>query len=325
MKTAYLLVNFGGPRSLNEVEPFLKALLTDQDVVRSQMPKLMHQFLFQRVAKRRAQVVAKDYALIGGGSPIYEDTEAVAEKLKKRVLGPVVTFHRYLLETHEDSIQQLLELDCEEIKVFPLFPQFTYATTGSIARLLYQTLPKEVLVKLKWVKSYPTHPAYIELLQNKVRKFLESKNLSEEEIILLFSAHGIPKKFVEGGDLYEGEVRGTFEKVMQGFPRTLGRLCYQSKFGPGEWLRPYTIDLCERIAEWSQGREKVLFVPISFTSDHIETLFEVEHQYMPVIREQGFEPYRLPGFNRCNEWIEVIAKILEDTTPVSTNMLVRWG
>jgi ferrochelatase len=322
-KTALLLVNFGGPRALSEVEPFLKELLTDQDVVRTQMPKWLHRLLFQRVAKKRSVVISKDYELIGGKSPIYEDTEAVAEELRKRLDYKVITFHRYLGATHNQAIEEIENLECDEIIVFPMFPQFTYATTGSIARLFSDRLSNAALNKMRWIKSYPTHPAFVDLTAAMIRRFLDAKGLNDEETILLFSAHGVPQKFIESGDLYQAEVSASYDRVMRKFPKILGKLCYQSKFGPGEWLKPYTIDLCERVMQWHEGRLHVVFVPISFTSDHIETLFEIEYQYMTVIREQGLEPYRVPAFNRSEEWIEAIISIVSDFNPVTTQMLVR--
>lgn len=322
-KTGYLIINFGGPRTLEEIEPFLCALLTDKDVVRSNIPKPLHNFLFKRVARKRSAKIAIDYEEIGGGSPIYEDTEAIARALQIRLQAPVLTFHRYLPKTHAASLEAIKQLGCNEIRVFPMFPQFTYATTGSIARLFQKRLPLKIINKLRWVKSYPSHPAFIQTTQKLIREFLHLRNLAEEETVLLFSAHGLPNIFVEDGDPYEYECNLSFTKVMQAFPRTLGRLSFQSKFGPGEWLRPYTQDACEEIEMWNDGRKHVVFIPISFTSDHIETLFEMEKLYMPVIAQKGFTPHRLPAFNGCTEWLETIEAILQDFTPVSTRMLVR--
>lgn len=323
MKKKYLLVNFGGPRTLNEIEPFLKSLLLDQDVIRTGMPKILHRYIFQRVAKKRVETISKDYVLIGGGSPIYADTVALAEKLEKRLGEKVLTFHRYLPMTHKEFFVQIEALECDEIVVFPLFPQFTYATTGSIARLFEEKLSQKTLNKMRWIKSYPSHKAFVQLTQKEIRKFLSVNNLKDEETILLFSAHGVPKKFIETGDLYLTETQASFQKITEAFPKTLNRLCYQSKFGPDEWLKPYTVDLCETVTKWHQGRQNVLFVPISFTSDHIETLYEIEHQYMTIVKEQGLLSYRLPAFNGSDDWIEAIVEILSDFTPVTTSMLVR--
>lgn len=320
----YLIVNFGGPRTLLEVEPFLKALLTDQDVIKTGMPKFLHQYLFNRIAKKRVNKVAPDYEKIGGGSPIFGDTEWVAEKLQKKLEKPVLTFHRYLPATHAASLEAIEKLDVDEIHVFPCFPQFTYATTGSIARLFLQKLKPQTLNKLKWVKSYPSHPAFIQLFQNKLEFFLKDNQLCSEETIFLFSAHGLPQKYVDEGDLYLTECTSSFRKIMEKFPSVLGKLSFQSKFGPGEWLRPYTMDVCEKIMSWHEGRENIVFVPVTFTSDHLETLHEVESEYMTIIADQGLKPYRLSAFNRDEAWVEAIVEILQEFTPTHTSMLVNW-
>lgn len=320
----YLVVNFGGPRNLQEVEPFLKALLTDQDVVRTGMPQAVHNIFFRRVARKRAVQVVEQYREIGGGSPIYEDTEKVAKALSDRLHAPVVTFHRYLPLTHAETFKKLESLRVDEIHVFPMFPQFTYATTGSIAKLFYRSLSPSLLSKLRWVKSYPAHPAFVSLMQRRIRAFLSLYQIKEEEVVLLFSAHGVPRKFIETGDVYQAECNASFQAIMEGFPRALGKLAFQSKFGPGEWIRPYTIDVCEGILGWHEGREHVLFIPISFTSDHVETLFEIEKEYLPVVLDQGLKAYRLPAFNQGMDWVEVIETILKDSVSSNTPMLVRW-
>jgi len=320
---AYLLVNFGGPRTLQEIEPFLRSLLTDKDVVRTRLPQVFHNYLFGRVAKRRAGKIAQDYVKLGGGSPIWSDTEYLAAELRKKLHAPVLAFHRYLPSTHKNFLEEFHAMSSQEICVFPLFPQFTYATTGSVARFLEQHCSKKLIQKMRWVKSYPAHPAYVGAMQRTVRDFIDNRGLQEEEIFLIFSAHGLPKEFVQKGDLYEYECRLSYQAIIQAFPKTHSLLCYQSKFGRGEWLRPYTEDVCHEIVKKAQGRRYCVFVPISFTSDHIETLFEVEEQYMPIIIKHGLYPFRTPALNRRPDWIEAIVHILSDATPCTTSMLIR--
>jgi len=204
-----------------------------------------------------------------------------------------------------------------------MFPQFTYATTGSIARWFSKKLPRSVVNKMRWVKSYPAHPAFVEATQHIIRHFLEEQHLPEEETVLLFSAHGVPKKFIEQGDIYQSECEASYHAVMKAFPKSLGKLAYQSKFGRGEWVRPYTIDVCEKVKAWHEGRPNVVFVPISFTSDHIETLFEMETEYMPVIRDQGLNAYRVPAITLDPKWIQAIAAILQESNFCSNQMLIR--
>jgi ferrochelatase len=110
---------------------------------------------------------------------------------------------------------------------------------------------------------------------------------------------------------------------MRAFPSSLGRLCFQSKFGPGEWLRPYTNEACRQILDWHQGRENVVFIPISFTSDHIETLYEIEELYLPLIREKGLMAKRCPALNLDKDWIDSLQEISEHEPLIKNNQLVR--
>lgn len=320
----YVLVNFGGPRDLDEVESFLKTLLCDQDVVRTPFPQIIHNLLFKRIAKKRSQKVSRDYKEIGGCSPIYEDTQAVCAALQKVLKGPCLTFHRYLPKTHKAFISKIQQLNCiDEWVVFPFFPQFTYATTGSIARFFAKNLSQEICSKMRWIKSYPDHPRFLSVWKSLIQEEIKRYSLKENEVILLFSAHGIPHKFREQGDLYYDECQRTFRGIAKEFPKALCRLCFQSKFGPGAWLKPYTEDQCKIIKNWSRERRNVFFVPISFTSDHIETLFEIEKEYLPIIKENGLKAYRVPAMNRRQDWIEAILEIIHETLPVNTQMLIR--
>lgn len=318
-----LLVNFGGPRSLQEIPSFLEALLTDREVIRTRLPTLVHNWLFRRIARKRAKKIECDYEEIGGRSPIFEDTETLAKQLRCELQLPVHTFHRYLPATHEESFSQIEASKADEILVFPLFPQFSFATTGSIAKLFCKKLSKKRLNHLRWVKSYPAHQAYTKVLSKQIEEFLAAHNLSKDEVCLLFSAHGLPQKFVDEGDLYESEVRLSVEGVMEELPGIAYHLAFQSKFGPGEWLRPYTEEVCGEKSGWDGGCKKILMVPISFTSDHIETLFEIEKLYLPLLRKRGYEAWRLDAPGRREDWSKAVCSILEEGSYVSNCMLVR--
>jgi len=311
----YLLVNFGGPRNLEEVAPFLQALLCDRDVIRTRFPNFIHNFLFSRIARKRSVTVAEDYQEIGGCSPIYNDTENLAKALSEKLNAPVLTFHRYLPSTHKESLEKINAIP--NLTVIPLFPQFCYATTGSIARFF----STRVSSSLQWVKSYPAHPAFIRATERRIGQFLIEKNLDHKDTVLLFSAHGIPQTFIDLGDIYKTVSERSFTEVLKAFPKTLGKLCYQSKFGRGEWLRPYTNEVCEDALNWNKGRKNVVFIPISFTSDHIETLFEIEKLYLPVIQTKNLNAYRCPSLNLEPYWIEALAEIAQDTNLSSSQML----
>lgn len=322
--SSIILVNFGGPRSLQEVPAFLTTLLTDADVIRTPFPRFFEKWFFRRVALKRVGKICKDYELIGGKSPIFEDTEALAEELRTRTGLPVITFHRYLPATHADSLQKIRESNAEGFIVLPLYPQFSYATTGSIARFFQDNLEGEVLRKMRWIKSFPSNEKYVSAMQNCIRDFLNEQQIEESDAVLFFSAHGLPQKFVDEGDPYEQECNQSYEAIRRAFPKAHSLLAFQSKFGRGEWLRPYTNELCEVPETWTQGKKHVVFVPLSFTSDHIETLFEIEYQYLPVIREKGFKSYRCPALNRREDWIETLPQILVDTVFSNNSELIRF-
>lgn len=311
-----IIVNFGGPRSLEEIAPFLRTLLNDRDVIRGRLPNFLHRWLFTRVAHKRAKKIASDYEFIGGKSPIFEDTEAIAKEVG------ALTFHRYLPATHADSLDAIQKMTGEEIRLFPMFPQFSYATTGSIARFFSQNLPSDKVLKMRWIKSYAAHPAYIRCMQNTLGEFLETKKLAQEETVLLFSAHGLPEEFIETGDIYKTECQLSFDAIRREFPKALSRLSFQSKFGPGEWIKPYTNVLCEEIDSWNEGRKNVVIVPLSFTSDHIETLYEIEALYLPVLREKGLMAFRCPALNRRLDWISAIREICQDNTLLVSNRML---
>jgi len=322
-KVAYAIVNFGGPRSLKEIRPFLEALLTDPDVIRTNLFGFVQKYLFKKIAKKRAKKIQKDYIKIGGKSPIFFDTEQIAYLLSQELDAKVITFHRYLTDTHEKFLEEINRLDADEIIIFPMFPQFSYATTGSIARFFSLNLKEDILKKIRWIKSYPGNNYFIKAYTEKINRIIQENHLNIDETVLFFSSHGIPKDFVQTGDLYESECEISFMKIMKNFPYLLGKLGYQSKFGPGEWLRPYTEDLCNQADEWTQGRKNIIIIPLSFTSDHIETLFEIESQYVPILKHKRYNVFRCPALNQDSTWIEAILEILKETNLMNNQMLIR--
>ncbi len=323
-RKAYLLVNFGGPRDLMEVEEFLISLLCDQEVIRTSLPAWAHKLFFTRVAKKRAKNLLHDYTKIGGKSPIFEDTEALAGSIGKILGAEILSFHRYLPKTHPGFIEKIENLNnISQIQVLPLFPQFSYATTGSIALWFSKFLSPETLAKLRWLKSFPGHHSYIAVMENCLREYLVNIGLKEEETTLLFSAHGLPKNFILTGDPYQNECILSFEKLRDCFPKAHSHLCYQSQFGRGEWIRPYTTDVCERISEWTEGRKNVVIVPLTFTSDHIETLYEIEKLYLESIRKAGLNAFRCPALNRREDWIQTLAELFHSTDGMSNEWLLR--
>ncbi len=321
-KKALLVVNFGGPRNQHEISSFLQSLLTDKEIIRTPLPGFLQDLLFRRIAKKRAPVVAEDYAKIGGGSPIYADTEWMALQLGSKLNLQTITFHRYLESTHKEFLKAIHHLDAEEILVFPLFPQFSYATTGSIARWFLENVHPHVVRKMRWVKAYSKHKAYLRVFDQSIREFLSEKQIEEEELCLFFSAHGLPVSFITSGDVYQKECEDSFNALKAGFPRAESYLSYQSQFGRAKWLEPSTVNMVEK-AKTFLGSKKAVFIPLSFTSDHIETLYEIEELYVEPLTESGFSAYRCPALGRKAEWVDAAFQIIEEGDYSSNAMLVR--
>ncbi len=321
-KTALVLVNFGGPRSLDEIGSFLTELLTDQDVIRTFFPRFFEKWFFKKVAIARVSKIAKDYELIGGKSPLFQDTESLAEKLREKTNLPIITFHRYLPATHAEFIDAIRLIDADKLIILPLYPQFSYSTTGSIARFFDEHLPEDILRKIEWVRSYADHPAYVESMQNCIREFLKSKHIEQQEAFLFFSAHGLPQKFVDEGDPYQRECALSYEAIMKSFPKCLSLLAFQSKFGPGQWLKPYTSELSKEPSKWIQDRKHVVFIPLSFTSDHLETLYEVEYTYLAEINSKGISAHRCAALNQRTDWLDALVLIAQ-TAQSENQALIR--
>jgi ferrochelatase len=306
------------------VEEFLIALLTDKEVIRTSLPSWVHRFLFTRVAKKRGIQVVKDYALIGGKSPIFEDTQEIAAQVGALLGSEVMTFHRYLPKTHGAFIEKMKGLlDVDVIRVFPLFPQFSYATTGSIALWLSKHLPKEIFSKMQCVKSYPSDPLYIGSMCATLKGCLEERGWDETEVCLLFSAHGLPQQFIDTGDPYQQECELSFSLIKEQFPQAVSLLSYQSQFGKQPWILPYTSLISGQIKRYAQGRKKVVIIPLSFTSDHVETLYEIEYAYVAAIRAQGLEAHRCPALNLKKEWIETVAHLFAEAPLTQMNRALR--
>jgi ferrochelatase len=323
VQIALLVINFGGPRDLEEVPDFLEALLTDKDVIRTPFPDFLQDLFFKKIARKRSVRVAKDYGMIGGKSPIFEDTEWVAKALGNTLNVPAITFHRYLRKTHKTFVEKIHSLEAEEIWVFPMFPQFSYATTGSIARWLAEHLSSSVCKKLKWVASYPSHEKYVEAFTQNTKEFLAEKNLKEEETVLLFSAHGLPESFIKEGDPYQKECEASFQQISSYFPKASSLLSYQSKFGRAQWVTPSTIDMCHQVKNWIGEKKHIVFLPLSFTSDHIETLFEIEQEYLQYLQKAGYSAYRCPALGRRLDWVEAMKSMIVGIEKVETYKLIR--
>jgi ferrochelatase len=297
-----VLFQLGGPDSLATVEPFLRNLFLDPDIIPLGPFDFVRGPLARYIAKKRTPPVAGRYAMIGRRSPIAILTERQRVRLVQAVspyIDPVaVTAMRYWRPLTEDAVAALRRAGrLDELVLLPLYPHYSYATTLSSLkewRRVYgapvDTLPE------RSIEAFYDHPLYIEALVTNVGKCLRQFP-DASRIHLLFSAHGLPMSLVEKGDPYPKHIAETIRLVCEkgaarfaNWPRT-HLLCYQSKVGPAKWLEPSFLGTLEKLGH--EGVKEAMVVPISFVTEHIETLHEINIDGRADAMKAGLERFRM--------------------------------
>jgi len=301
-RVGVVLFQLGGPDSPDAVEPFLRNLFMDPDIIPMGPMGFLRAPLARYIARKRSVPVAGRYAMIGRRSPIAILTERQRVKLTA-ALAPyvdpvVVTAMRYWKPLTEDAVAALRAAGpLDEIVLLPLYPHYSYATTLSSMkewRRVYGNPaggPPEHAVE-----SFYNHPSYIQAVVQKIgvclRQFPDSSRIH-----LLFSAHGIPLSLVEKGDPYPKHVAETVRLVNEkgnkhyvNWPKN-PLLCYQSRLGPMKWLEPSFLGTMQRLGH--EGLKEVLVVPISFVTEHIETLHEINIDGRIDAKKFGIERFRM--------------------------------
>lgn len=315
--TAVLLLNMGGPDSLEAVRPFLKNLFSDPAILG--LPGPLRLPLASFLSARRARKVRPRYALIGGKSPIGPITQGQAEALQQNLgpaFGPVLPAFSYWRPFISESVEDASLSEADGMVALSLYPQYCAATTGSCLKDLSMSLPGSPFEDAtRIVDSWPTHPAYLDALAGTVEEALERiPDSLRRDAVILFSAHGVPESLIEGGDPYLKQTLGTVQGVMQRLEGREYHLAFQSRLGPVKWLRP---SLPEKLKELSaRGAPPLVIVPVSFVSDHIETLYELDIQHRDLSKELGFEIFeRAPALNTRPDFIAALADLVRSSAP----------
>jgi protoporphyrin/coproporphyrin ferrochelatase len=319
-KTGIVMLNLGGPATLDDVEPFLVELFADREII--QLP--FQRWLGPFIARRRTSKVRDLYASIGGGSPILRHTEAQGRGMIARLnrLSPATAPHRfyvafrYTRPTSDDALRMMRADGVERAVAFTQYPQFSCSTTGSSLNELWRAASRTGLRDaFEWsiLDRWPVHPGFIEAMTETVRDGLDQFTPADRErVLILFSAHSLPLGVIDRGDSYPQEVGAS----VQGVVEHLGAsnpylLAYQSDVGPVRWLGPSTAQVLRRLG--ARGQKHVLVVPIAFTSDHIETLSELDREYGEVAHEAGITHYRrAPALNDRPRFLDALAEMVRD-------------
>jgi len=296
---AIVLLNMGGPRDLDEVEVFLRNMFLDKYILPA--PLLIRKFLSWYITKKRKEEAKSNYKLLGGKSPIVDYTESLIQKLSKKY--DTFSIMRYTPPFAKEVVPKLTKYD--EIVAIPLYPHYSQTTTkSSVEDLMNEAKKYNLESKIRVVESYFDNEKYNELIIKKIKETLKNDNASEFDLI--FSAHGLPKKIIEKGDVYQNHIEKNVEILKEKLKEFKSvNLAYQSRLGPMEWIRPYLDDKLKEVGK------KVIIYPIAFTIDNSETEFELDIEYRKITEDLGIEDYRVAKcLNDDDEFVEFLISLV---------------
>ena len=321
-RVGVLLLNLGGPERIQDVGPFLYNLFADPEIIRLPVPALQKPLAWLISTLRSGKSQAA-YRSIGGGSPLRRITEQQARELQStlRQRGIEATSYvamRYWHPFTESAVADIKADGIDEVVVLPLYPHFSISTSGSSFRELQRLRladPAFARLPIRCIRSYYDDPGYVgamaELIAREIRSCAEPASAH-----VFFSAHGVPKSYVEeAGDPYQQEIEACAQLIMQRLEADLGHanpftLAYQSRVGPVEWLKPYTDEALHELGE--AGVRDLVVVPISFVSEHIETLEEIDIEYREIATEAGITHFRrVPALDTTPSFIEGLARLVQ--------------
>lgn len=316
-RVGVLLLNLGGPDKLEDVRPFLYNLFADPEIIRLPSP-LLQAPLAWLISTLRAKKSQENYQKIGGGSPLRRITEAQAQALQQQLQqeGQEVKVYvamRYWHPFTEAAIGHIKRDKIAQLVILPLYPQFSISTSGSSFRLLerlWNADPELQKIQYTVVPSWYKHGGYLQAMANLIERTIAQVSHPSQAHIF-FSAHGVPVSYVEeAGDPYQQEIEDCAALIMKRLNRPHAyTLAYQSRVGPVEWLQPYTDEAMERLAH--NGVKELVVVPISFVSEHIETLEEIDMEYRELAEAAGIETFaRVPAPDADPAFIQALADLV---------------
>jgi ferrochelatase len=316
-----LLFNLGGPETLQDIRPFLYNLFSDPEIIRIKSD-LLRKMLARFIASARQGKSQRLYRQIGGGSPLRKITEAQAAALSSTLSSRGFSARVYVgmrcwKPSIDEAVEQILHDGITRLVVLPLFPQYSVTTTGSCLKH-FQSLDQNLGLSSKMViatiRSWYDEPRYVEAMTDLIQESLERfSRAQDDEIWLLYSAHSIPARYVQEGDPYLEQTKQSVAlinaRLGNKYPSVLA---FQSRVGPVKWLSPATKDVLADLGR--SGHSRVLAVPVSFVSDHIETLQEIDISYSRLAVKSGIREFRrVPALNLYPKFIDALADMVLKT------------
>jgi ferrochelatase len=291
VKLAVVLFNLGGPDGPGAVRPFLFNLFRDPAII--QLPAVARYPLAALISRSREKLAQANYQIMGGASPLLAETKAQARALEAALAAQAPDIEarafiamRYWKPFAEETAREVAAFQPDEIVLLPLYPQYSTTTTASSLKAWRAAYTGPG--RSRAICCYPTLPGLADAHAEAIRDLWTTAG-KPSNIRLLFSAHGLPERVVEGGDPYRAQVEATAAAIAQRLPELADwQVCYQSRVGRLKWLEPYT-DAAIRAA--GRDGKGVIVAPIAFVSEHVETKVELDHDYAKLAHETGCSPY----------------------------------
>ncbi|MEE8352343.1 MAG: ferrochelatase [Rhodospirillales bacterium] len=317
-RIAVVLFNLGGPDAPDAIEPFLFNLFNDPAIIGLSGP--LRWLLAKVISKRRTPVAKEIYRHIGGKSPLLEETEAQVRALEGALAEDegeyrVFIAMRYWHPMSDKTVQAVKDFDPDRIVLLPLYPHFSTTTTGSSLKD-WRKAAAGLDKPTNAVCCYPLASGYIAGLAATIMPGIEeARDMGNPRV--LFSAHGLPKKIIAAGDPYQWQIELTARGVVQalGIDGLDWAICYQSRVGRLEWIGP---SLDDELARAGKDGVPVIVAPISFVSEHSETLVELDIEYRKMADELNVPGYvRAPAIGVEENFIAALAGIVRDALAVA--------
>lgn len=322
IKSCVIIFNLGGPNSKDEVGSFLFNLFFDKRIIT--LPKIPRFFLSTLISFLRKKKATEIYNLIGGKSPIKENTEKQAIALQNELIekhsksGDLsVNWRVFYAMRHsspklDEIIDQISEFDPQNIVLMPLYPQYSTTTTESFFDK-WSEIEKKYKngSKIFKINDYHDNKIYIKACSEKILSKFKNEKLNKKDVRFLFSAHGLPESIIKNGDPYKNQMERCFSLIKHEIEKEIGeidaKLCYQSKVGLQKWLTPTTEG---EILQSIKDKKGVVIFPIAFTSEHSETLVELDIELREIATKNQIKSYTRVETLMCdNEYIKCLSKL----------------
>lgn len=314
-----VLFNLGGPETLDQVRPFLTNLFSDPDVI--PLPSPLRQTLAWWIAMRRTPIARGYYEQIGGGSPLRRLTAQQAAALEKVLAAhgdfKVVVAMRYWAPFTEDAVDELVASRPDRVVLLPLYPQYSFATTRSSLGHFDRVWKTHGFpaIPIATIAQWYDHPGYLAAMVERITETLAGIPIGDgSPVHLVYSAHGIPLGLINKGDPYQRQIEAEVQLITARLPEWMNapervHLGYQSRVGRMKWLEPSMESVLHRLGR--QGVTRMLVVPISFVSDHSETLYEIDILYRDLARMAGITVFaRMASLNNSPLFIRAMADLV---------------